>query len=811
MLSDLRHAFRSLAKSPGFSTVAILIVALCLGANLTIFAVIDSILLRPLPFPDANRLLTLFNTYPKAGVDRDGSSLTNYYERRGKIPAFSSLAIIRPDSAIVGEPGSIESASIARVSPEFFSTVGLLPIIGRSFQEAETANQTDGVVILTDSYWRQRFNADPAILERTIRMDGNERKIVGVLPPSFRFLSSEARLYVPLSSDPANRSPIQRHSGNMISMIARLAPHVSLAEAQSQIDAHDASVAESYPQAKKIAEAGFRSVVAPLQADHVKSIRPILLLLQTGVLLLLLIGGVNLVNLLLIRASGRAKDLAIRQSMGATWWHVVRDVLAETMLIAVLGGLGGLVVAAFGIDLVRLLGAERLPLGARIAFDGRVAVTAVLGSVGLGLVTALPIAWYNLRAHLASALMSVSRTSTASRGAQRLRHTFIVTQIALAFVLLSGAGLLGLSLKRAMAVTPGFRPDHILSSRIKLPGKNYHGPAYLAFAEKLVAELSNQPGVTTAALSTRIPLNGESIKNAVTVKGYAPAPGESVRAKYAYGVLGDYFTAMGIPLRTGRFLVTADSRLTERVCVVDEAFARRYWPQGDAIGQRVFQGPQERSDGETFTVVGVVGTVKQSELTENEPLGSVYFPLAHRSDLQLFLITRTALTPEATGPAMRAALHRLDPELPLSELKSMDARITDSLVARRSPALLTGIFAGVALLLAAVGTYGVLSYAVAQRQREIAVRMALGARPAQIGGQFLTLGVRLLVAGTMFGLAGAWLAGHAMQTILFDVPALHIPTLSATAAILSAISLLACWLPSRRATKVDPMTALRAD
>jgi len=822
MLSDLRFALRLLLKTPGFTATALATIALCLGANLTIFAVTDSVLLRPLPFPGADRLVTVFNTYPKAGVDRDGASLTNYYERRGKIAAFSGVAIIRPDSAIVGEPGSTESVGIARVSPGFFTTVGLPPVIGRSFQEGETTFQTDGVVILSDAYWRQRFNADPAVLGRKIRMDGNERQIVGVLPPSFRFLSTDARLYVPLSSDPANRGPGQRHSGNSIAMIARLAPGVSLAEAQSQIDAHNASVAESYPQAKMIADAGFRSVVVSLHADHVKSLRPILLLLQAGVLLLLLIGSVNLVNLLLIRASGRARELAIRQSMGATTRHVVRAVIAETMLLAVFGGLGGLIVAAHGIDLVRVLGAERLPLGARIAFDGRVAVAALLSSFALGVVIALPIAWFNLRTHLANAFQSASRTTTANRTAQRLRHAFIVTQIALAFVLLSAAGLLGLSLRRAMTVSSGFRPDHVLTGQLTLPWKDYHGPAYLPFVEKLSAEIARQPGVIATGLATKLPLSGagvQSNKSAVTVKGHVARPGDSVRAHYTYGVTGDYFSAMGIPLQQGRFVVPADSRRETRVCVVDEDFIHRYWPtlssshgpKGDAIGQRLFLGSREGSDAEAFTVVGVVGAVKQTELTENETLGTVYVPLAYRSDLSLFVVTRASVPPESLGPTLRALVRQIDPDLPLNELRSMDARLADSLIARRSPALLAGIFAGVALLLAAVGTYGVLSYAVSQRQREIGVRMALGAQAAQIGRQFLSLGVRLLAAGTVLGVAGAWLAGRTMQTILFDVPALHFATLAATAAMMSAISLLACLLPARRATKVDPMTALRAE
>jgi predicted permease len=797
---------------PGFTAIAVAIIALCLGANLTVFAVIDSVLLRPLPFPEASRLVTIFNTYPRAGVDRDGASYTNYYERRGQIAAFRSLAIVRPDTAIVGDPGATERVETSRVSPEFFSTLGVPPIIGRSFTDDEMTYQTDGVVILTDAYWRQHFNADPAILHRTLRIDGYDRKIVGVLPPSFRFLSSRAGLYVPLSSNVERRTPADRHSGNSIMMIARLAPGATLADAQSQIDAHNASVASSYPRAQMIAEAGFRSVVVSLHADHVKSIRPVLLLLQTGVLFLLLIGAVNLINLLLIRASSRSRELAIRQSMGASRLHVIRSVLAETMVLAVLGGVAGLIVAAFGIDLVLWLGADQLPLGAQIAFDRRLATVAVVASIGFGAAIALPIAWFNLRAHLASALQSSSRSSTSNRAAQRLRHTFIVAQIALAFVLLSGAGLLGLSLRRAMAVSPGFRPDQVISGQFNLPWKNYHeSSALLTFTERLTAEISRLPGVTAVGLATRLPLSGFSGKSAATVKGYVPPAGESVRAHYTYGVTGDYFAALGIPLRQGRFLSSNDSRQTDRSCVVDEAFAQRYWAKGDALGQKLFPGSTPRSDAEAFTVVGVVGSVKQAELTETETLGTVYYPLGHFSELQLFVVARTRETSAFLGSTLQTVVRGLDPELPLNDVRPMDTRIADTLVARRSPALLAGIFAAVALLLAAVGTYGVLSYAVSQRQREIGVRLALGAQAAQISRQFLSLGAKLLALGTLLGLVGAWLAGRAMQTVLFEVPALHLATLAVTAATMGVISFVACWWPARRATRVDPMIALRSE
>ena len=332
-MNEIKFAFRQLLKNPGFTAVAMLTVGLCLGANLTIFAVIDSVLLRALPFPEPDRLVTLFNTYPKAGVERDGASLPNYYERRGNIPSFARVSILRHDKAIIGEVGSTEQMDVTRVSPEFFTTLGVGPILGRSFTEEETTYQTDNVVMLTDTYWRQRFNADPDVLGRQIRVDGLSKTIVGVLPPGFRFLSSKARLYLPLSSNPGDREARQRHSGNGYEMIARLTPGVALPAAQSQIDAHNAVHAAEYPNAQMIADAGFRTIVTPLHADHVQAVRPTLLLMQAGVLFLLLIGGANLVNLLLIRASSRVRELAIRQSLGASRWHVVRQVITECLLL----------------------------------------------------------------------------------------------------------------------------------------------------------------------------------------------------------------------------------------------------------------------------------------------------------------------------------------------------------------------------------------------------------------------------------------------------------------------------------------------
>jgi len=806
---DVRYALRRMRKSPGFTATALATLALCLGANLTIFAVVDAVLLRPLPFPAADRLVSVFNTYPKAGVPNDGCSLTNYYERRGRIAAFSEIAAYRDGTAIVGETGATEREPVTRVSPDFFATLGRGPVLGRAFTEEETRPQADQVAILTDGYWRQRLGADSRVIGRKIRVNGFERTVVGVLPPDFSFLSAKTRIYFPLSSDPEEHSPKQRHSGNS-DMIARLKPGAALAEAQAEIDAHNAVLAQDgAPDNKMMADAGFRSLVVPLRADHVAAIRPVLLLTQAGALFLLLIGAVNLVNLLLIRASGRVKELAVRQAIGASRRHVVNEVMVETTLITIAGGLLGLVVGAGGIRLLAALGAEHLPLGSHIAFDARSAAVALTGAIVLGLAISIPIAWYNLRGFSAGALQSESRGGTANRAAQRLRHGFIVAQIALAFVLLTGAGLLGLSLEKVLAVSPGFHAENVLSGQISLPGKSYpYGPALLTFTERLQEELRHQPGVLAAGVTTNVPLSGTSNKSAVKIKGRALPPGESPRGIYSYNVGGDYFTALGFSLRAGRFLTAADSRRAERVCVVDEDFARRNWPRGGALGQRLFQGSEEEPDAEAYTIVGVVGAVKQADLTDDEAQGAVYFPFGHRPDRDLFVTVRTTLPPDSFAATLQSVVRTIDPELPVNDVRSMQTRLADSLVARRSPALLAALFSALAVLLTAIGTYGLLSYAVAQRRREIALRMALGARPEQIRAQFLTLTLRLLAAGTLLGILGAWLTGRAMQAVLFHVPALPMAILAGAGGILAIVSLAACLLPAHRAARISPMEAL---
>lgn len=807
---DLKQTIRRLGRERGFTVTVLVTLALCIAANVAIFAVVDAILVRSLPFPHAEQLVTTINSYPNAGVERAGSSLPNYYDRRVAIKAFASTAIMQGGSAIVGEAGSPNRIDRDRVSPEFFSTLGIPLAMGRSFTDDEMVYARSGVAVITDGFWRNNFNADPTVLGKQFQVDGLPVTVVGVLPKGFRYLSSRAKFFIPAASNLDERGVDRRHSNNF-QLIARLAPGATLADARAQIDAFNLKQLSDEPYAKLLKGAGYHTIVNSLHDDHVRDVRPILLLLEGGVLSLLLIGGVNLVNLLLIRASGRAKELAVRQALGASRRHITRDVMLETLVLSIVGGLLGLVGGAVGIRLLSVLGTDQLPLGATIVFDGRLAVLALLGSVLVGVALALPIIWFNLHHRLAPVLQAESRGGTVSLAVHRVRHGFIIAQVALAFVLLAGAGMLGVSLQRVLATNPGFQAGHLLTGQISFPWKKYPEAApRLAFIERLLTDLRAQPGVTSAGISSGLPFYGRVNDNATTVEGVEPAPGASIRAHYTAAAAGDYWQSLGIPLLTGRFLEDADNHRKQKVCVVDEDFARRYWPKQSALGHRLVNGPTFSED-QACTIVGVVGSVKQNDLSDKNAQGMIYYPYTIYSSNSVSVVVRTSLPPSALAPVLKKAVLAIDPELPVDDVKAMQVRIDDSLVVRRSPAILAGIFAGVALLLAAVGTYGVLAYAVGERRREIGVRMALGALPGQILLQFVGLGARLLAAGLVVGVIGAWLVGRAMQSELYGVTAIHAGVFAATAGVMIAVVLLAVYVPSRRAAQVSPLEAIRDD
>jgi len=807
---DLRLAVRGLRRDKGFTATALLTFALCIGANVALFAVVNAVLVRPLPYPNPDQLVAIYNRYPKAGVERSGVSVPHYLERRAGVEGFAEAGAFRDSGATIGETGAPEHVSAMQVTPSFLRVIGARAALGRTFNEDEGFYGKHMVVILSDGLWRQNFNADPGVIGSKLRMGTEPQTIIGVLPPGFSFGTSRPQLLFPLCFSDDDKKPERRHSNNM-SMIARLKPGVSAAQAQAQIDALNAHALANDPYAKLVVDAGFSTKVADLHQDFVAEARPGLLMLQAGVAFLLLIGAVNLANLLLVRASARHKEFSVRQVLGAGRAQIARMLVTETLVLALAGCGFGLAFGWAGLRGVEALGASDLPHFAPFTLDSHVCLAALGLSVLTGLLLALPMLWQSLHGNLSQALSVESRGGTTTRATHRLRHTLITAQFALAFTLLSGAGLLGLSFSKVLAVNPGFRPDNVLTGAVSAPWVHYkEDKQRFALLQRLRGELVPVPGVTAVGFTTSLPLSGNQDDNATSIEGQPPAPGESLRTHYTSGVAGDYFAAIGLPLREGRLLTDDDSARSLRVCVVDEDVERRYWPGRSALGHRLFNGAPGKPE-EAFTIVGVVGASKPTNLADQKAIGCIYYPYIHYAGLYFTAVMRTVQAPEAAGSALRAAVLRVDPELPVENMKTMNAWIDQSLKGRRSPMLLAAIFAGVALVLAAIGIYGVLAYAVAQRRREIGVRMALGALPQQIRMQFLSIGARLVLVGSALGVAGGWFVGRAMQGLLFGVGPAQPGVFAATAAVLTAVAMTACFLPAARAAQVPPMEALRAD
>jgi predicted permease len=800
----LSQTLRRLARQPGFVATALLILAVCVGANLLIFAVLHAALLRPLPFPDADRLVTVFNSYPKAGLERNAASVRDYFSRRkGGLAAFESVAAFRYSSETLGEPGSMARRPTLRITPEFFDVLGVGLALGRGFSEAEMNPGAESTVIVSDRYWREHLGGTASALGRSVEISGARATVVGVLPPGFRFLSSSADLYLPLVSTAEHRALNALH-GVHADMLARLRPGVSLEQALAQLEVHQAADAVGYPWAREVSEAGFFMTIAPLQADHVAHLRPVLLLLQAGALGLLLIGGVNLLNLLLVRASADSKALGVRRALGARGGDLLRLVMLETTLLCFGGTALGLLLAGLGLQWLGSMEAAALPLSAPLGLGSEI----VLGGLGLAIVLslalALPVAWLNQRRSVGGALQSQSRGASADRLTQRVRQGFTIAQIALAFVLLA-----------ALKADPGFRAEFAIAAQLDLPPARYADTqARSRFAERALERLAAVPGVSAVGFSTNVPVRGRGSDNdvqAMHVPGYVPQPGVSPLLHYRYGIAGDYFESLQIPLQQGRTLSPSEVREGARVAVVDADFARFYWPDGNALGQRVFDGPDPRAADEAFTVVGVVAPVKQTELGQRSGNGAIYLPYAHLPHAEVFLTVATAQDTVAALPSVRAALAELDPQLALDQIRPMQARIDDTLVARRTPAVLAGGFAAAALLLAGIGSFGVLSFSVALRRREIGMRMALGAQPLQILRSFLALGLVLLIAGAALGGLASWLFASAVEHLLANLPDVGVSALLLSASVLGAVTLLACALPAWRAARISPLSALSAD
>ncbi|CAN5437710.1 ABC transporter permease [soil metagenome] len=817
LFQDLRFGARLLWKDRGFTVTALLTLAVCIAANGAIFAVVNSILLRPLPGPDSEQLVYIYNSYPGAGIHRASTGVPDYYDRLEQTDAFEELALYQTRGLTMGGDGADpQRISGMAVRPSLFRMLRAQPARGRLFDEEEAEPGEDRKVVLSHGLWQETFGGRDDALGGTLRLNGELYTVVGVLPPQFHFMDPDIRLWVPLSFSAQQRSDDARHS-NSWTMVGRLKPGATVTQAQQQIDAVNARNLERFAELRQVLiNAGFHTVVTSLQDDMVRDVKATLYLLWGGVLFVLLIGAVNLTNLVLVRSSARMKELATRHALGAALPRLTRQLLTETVLLTVAGGLAGALLAYWGLGFVTTLGLDHLPRGSEIRMDaGALAFTLGL-AVALGLaVGSAPI--LNMRQmNLSQAFREEGRSGTTGRGARTVRRVLVASQVAFAFMLLIGAGLLLASFERVLAVDPGFQPSGLMTARVAPPVARYAGPPELrTFANRLLERVRALPGIEHAGLSSSIPFGGDFSDSVILAEGYQMAPGESIVSPYRVVVSPGYLESLGVPLVAGRTFHDSDVDGAPNAIIVDERLARRFWPDGDAVGRRMFS-PDNPSDltkpgpnARWYTVVGVVGTTKMAGLvTEEDRAGTYYFPLNQSPMRSMTLVVRAAGDPLAMAPAVRGILRELDPELPLYSVRTMEERMHETVTDRRTPMVLALGFAGVALFLAAVGIYGVLAFQVSQRTRELGIRMALGSDAVGIFALILKEGVALLAAGLVVGLAGALALRRALEAQLYEVSGMDPVVLASVSGVLAGVALIACTIPARRASRTDPMLAL---
>jgi predicted permease len=812
---DLRFAFRLLWKDRGFTATAILTFAICIGANTAIFTVVRSVLLRPLPYPEADRLIYAVDRFPGAGIDRAGTSVPNYLDRLKEVPALESQALYKQGAYTIGEPGSVEGAAGMQVTPSFFRVLGVPTHRGRAFTEDEAEEGRGKFVVVSHGYWRRALAARDDAIGRQVRINSEPYVVVGVMPEGFTFLNPNVQIWIPLVITRDMREA--RHSQNH-DLVGRLAPGATIAQAQQQIDVLTRrEIERAGPVKALLINAGYHTTVFSLEADVVRDIRRALYLLWGGVLFVLLIAAANITNLVLVRASGRMKELATRHALGAGHTRMARQLLTETLVLTTIGGLLGLAVGYWSLGGLSSFGLAELPRGHEIRMDWIV----FSFTIGLALTQGLLISIVPL-AQLAGLNLNLvlrddNRTGTAGRGTSLVRRGLVTLQVALAFVLLIGAGLLFASFRQILAIDPGFRAEHVLTGSVLLRDTHYNDAARrVAFVNRALEGIRRLPGVAAAGVASDVPFGVGSSSSVVLPEGRVMAPGESVISPNRLVVSPGFFEAFAVRLRRGRFFTDSDSNNAPRTIIIDERLAKRFFPNTDPVGKRMFEpgspedlvkpGPTARY----MHIVGVVATIKQQELVEGEQarLGAYYMPYAQRSTSSVGFAIKTTGDPLQVVNAVRKTITSIDAELVLDDVTTMPQRIERSLHSRRTPMLLSLGFGVVALLLATVGIYGVLAYQVSQRTREIGIRMTLGSDAASILRLILREGATLVLIGLAIGALGTLALRQVIASQLYGIGALDPLVLSSVSGLLATAALVACLAPARRASHVDPVVAL---
>jgi predicted permease len=815
MLQDFRFGLKLLWKEKAFAITALLTLALCIGANTAIFTVLRTVVLEPLAFTAPDRLVSVFNIYPGIEVSDNGSNaVPDYFDRRQLTEIFESVTLTRGNGFDLGSEGSAVHLEAQSITPSFFHVLRVSPAVGRAFTEDDAVYKKDQFVILSYGLWKDKFAGDVHIVGRDIRLSGRPYRVVGVMPRGFESPGSGAKLWVPLSFAPEQTLDSARHS-NSWDMIARLQPGVSIATAQRRIDVLNKFQVERAGQLRKLLEnARFGSIVRGLKDEMVHDIKPTLYLLQAAVVFVLLIGCVNVANLMLVRSNIRMKELAIRHSLGAARGRLARQLLTESVTLAALGGAFGILLAYGGVRVLAMLGAQELPRGAAIHLDGSaLAFSAALAGL-TGLVFGSVPVYHLMRRDLNVIFRQTGRTGTSERGAVWTRSALVVCQVTLAFVLLIGAGLLTLSFARLLNVSPGFQPRNVDTAMFLLPNSRYKDVAEMrSFVSRVMEGMRAIPGVERAGVANLLPFGGNNNNSVMTFEGRALGPGENPPVPQWNVVDPDYFATMGIPLLQGRFLDRTDAATSQRVVVIDQYLAHKYFPKGDAIGARIIRGlPNLHPDKEYLcTIVGVAGSVKTSDLAERNPIGQIYFANDQYPNRYLFLAVKSRGNDAGIAAAVRREFAKADPELPLFDVKTMEQRLATSVRERRAAMTICGAFAALALVLSAIGIYGVLAYTVSQRTREFGIRIALGARGGTVVGMVMGQGLRLAAIGLTLGVAAAALLTRLMTKMLYDVKPTDPLVFAIVGGVLMLVAMAASLVPSMRVARIKPAAALRVE
>ncbi|HEY1251611.1 MAG TPA: ABC transporter permease [Thermoanaerobaculia bacterium] len=800
LMQDFRYGIRMIAKSPGFSAVAIAVLALGIGANTAIFSVVHAVLLRPLPFPEPDRIVFVPHVPPPEifpGRKTFAVSPANYLDWKSQNGVFESMAAWGPDSVALTGMGRPEDVPAAAVAPDFFAVLRIKPLLGRTLVAGED-EPGHRVVVLSEALWKTRFGGNPAAVGSTAVLNGESYTIVGVLPAAQTF-PEDARLWIPLVWTAEEKAIRGIHD---FEVVARLKPGVTVARAQAEMNVLSSRLAEQYPKDDK----GWGAAVIPLHEEIVGDVKPALMVLLGAVGFVLLIACANVANLVLAKTVGRRKEIAVRAALGASRGRIVRQLFAETILLALAGGALGLLLAGACVRMIVGFVGDQLPHAAAVGVNGAVLAFTLGISLVTGVLAGVLPGWRLTGANPIESLKQGGR-SDADAGSPAVRGALVAAEVALALMLMVGAGLLVRSLGKLRGVDPGFEPRHLLLGTTSIPDARYPTPeARNAFYENVLERIRALPGVVAAGAINTVPLTEGGSTQPVAIEG-APAATLAEQPEVAVrNLTPGTLAALRIPLRRGRDFTAADSEKSKPVILITEAMARKFWPGQDAVGKRL---TLTFNPGVVREVVGVVGDVKLRGVSHVEPIAAVFVPEAQLPRYTMTLVVRTAAEPRSLASAVTAAVQALDPDQPVTDIQTMEQHAGDALTHTRFTMLLLAAFAGLALLLSAIGIYSVLAYAVRRRTREIGIRMALGAQPLDVVRLVVLQGMRPALIGLVIGLAGSLAFGRAVSSLVFGVRPTDPATFGAVAGLLMGVALLACALPARRATRVEPTEALQ--